>query len=313
MCFLRRGMQRGYGFGAAGGAAVRIGLSSPARFGRRYGNRGRFTLACFSVGALALLLNCNAPRSDSAGFHLEVPAYAWWFTQAKVLLMYLKLSVWPAPLSIHYEMPYLTTLGEAWLWIFAAAVLIVGTVVLSWRRTAVGFVGAWMLLILAPTLIVPIITRWPLNGGCTCRLAALLAMLVVASYVLIQKAIRGSANNSTAEKRWISTTAALPVAVGVLLAVVLGLVSVRRLSAYHDELSLWQDNVDHQPENPLAHNNLGNAFLKMGRLTEAREQYELALQLKPIYADAYANLGAALAAQGQLQEAVANCQQALTH
>ena len=71
----------------------------------------------FLSWGLLFYLNHTAPRSESAGFDLGIPAYAWWFTQSKVLLLYLKLVVWPWPLAIHYEMPYLTTVGAAWPWL----------------------------------------------------------------------------------------------------------------------------------------------------------------------------------------------------
>ncbi len=96
-----------------------------------------------SLGWILLFyLNYSAPRSDSAGFHLGVPAYVWWFTQAKVLLMYLKLAVWPWPLAIHYDMPYLTTFGDSWPWLALAALAGIVTLVLICRRSAIGFVGA---------------------------------------------------------------------------------------------------------------------------------------------------------------------------
>ncbi|HMB95232.1 MAG TPA: hypothetical protein VKK61_04260 [Tepidisphaeraceae bacterium] len=48
-------------------------------------------------------LNLSSPRSGTAGFNVQgLPVLAWWFTQAKVFLIYLKLVVWPWPLAIHY-------------------------------------------------------------------------------------------------------------------------------------------------------------------------------------------------------------------
>ena len=64
-------------------------------------------------------------------FIWNVPPYAWWLTQTKVLFMYLKLTVWPWPLAIHYEMPYLTTIGDAWPWMLFAVLLMLGTLMLS--------------------------------------------------------------------------------------------------------------------------------------------------------------------------------------
>ncbi len=78
--------------------------------------------------ALLAVLNLGGPRSNTAGFNLGVPACVWWFTQAKVLVMYLKLVVWPWPLAIHYEMPYLETFGAAWLWVMPVLLLCIATV-----------------------------------------------------------------------------------------------------------------------------------------------------------------------------------------
>ena len=113
---------------------------------------------CATWGLL-VVLNLGGSRSQSAGFHLGVPAHAWWLTQTHVLLLYLKLIVWPWPLVIHYEFPYLHSLADAWPWFLPAALLGLATLVLVYRRTATGFTWAAALLVLLPTLTVPIITE----------------------------------------------------------------------------------------------------------------------------------------------------------
>ena len=52
-----------------------------------------------------------------------------------------------------------------------------------------------------------------------------------------------------------------------------------------------------------AHANLGNVLLAQGRLDEAAQRYQRALALKPDLAGAHNNLGIVLAAQGQFEEA----------
>ncbi len=141
----------------------------------------------FLSWGLLLWLNFGAPRSMTAGFHLGVPAYAWWFTQAKVLLMYLRLAVWPWPLAIHYEMPYLKTFGEAWPWLVPVCALSIVTLVLVWKRRASGFAAAWVLIILSPTIVVPVITEVAAERRMYLPLAALIALLVVASYWLARR------------------------------------------------------------------------------------------------------------------------------
>jgi hypothetical protein len=61
---------------------------------------------------LAALMRENV-RPASAGFSLGISAYSYWLTQTKVMLMYLKLAVWPHPLLLHYQLPYLNSLVEA--------------------------------------------------------------------------------------------------------------------------------------------------------------------------------------------------------
>ena len=113
-----------------------------------------------AVGWLLLVaLNLGGPRSASAGFHLDVPPYVWWFTQAKVFLLYLRLVVWPWPLVIHYEVPYLSTLASAWPYLLPVALMGLGTLWLLWRGTASGFLLCCVFLILAPTFVVPIVTE----------------------------------------------------------------------------------------------------------------------------------------------------------
>jgi protein O-mannosyl-transferase len=70
------------------------------------------------------------------------------------------------------------------------------------------------------------------------------------------------------------------------------------------------------PQDPRGHNNLGNAFYKAGRLAEAIEQYRIALQLDPRQAEAHCNLGQALAGDlaampDRLPEAIGQYEEAL--
>ncbi len=247
---------------------------------------------------LLLYLNHAGPRSDTAGFHLGVPAYAWWFTQSKILWMYLKLVVRPWPLVMYYYVPYLTTLSSAWPWMVATALLIVATLVLCWRRSAIGFVGAWVLLILSPTLIVPIVTEMAAERRMYLPLAALVALVVVGGYAFLLQAAK-------ARTAAIATTAAL------LLATALGAISFHRLATYRNELTLWHDVLAAQPKNFVAHYNLGIQLARDNRPQEARQHYQEAIYLNPGYPDPHNNLGNILLALGRTSEAIAEYQEAL--
>ena len=132
-------------------------------------------------------LNYQAPRSGTAGFNLDVSPYAYWLTQAKVLLMYVKLVVWPWPLVIHYDFPYFNNLSEAWPWALAVLLIGVATGVLVWRRSWLGFVGAAVFIVLSPTSIVPITTEVAAERRMYLPLAAIITAIVAGGYVLARK------------------------------------------------------------------------------------------------------------------------------
>ncbi len=97
----------------------------------------------------------------------------------------------------------------------------------------------------------------------------------------------------------------------VAVLLVLGAATWRRSGVYAGEETLWRDNVAKNPGAWQAHNNLGIALMRSGRLPEAIRHYEQALRVMPDYAAAHHNLGVALAQLGRMQEAIAHDEQAL--
>jgi predicted RNA-binding protein YlqC (UPF0109 family) len=99
-----------------------------------------------------------------------------------------------------------------------------------------------------------------------------------------------------------------------VLCVVVGIFSLwthKRNRVWQDNTTLWSDVVSKSPHNHSAHNNLGNALNKQGRIAEAIEHYLQALRIKPDYEKAHNNLGDALDKQGRTAEAIEHYLQAL--
>jgi protein O-mannosyl-transferase len=241
-----------------------------------------------------LLLLCLAgagPRSASAGFHLGVPVTDWWYTQSKMLLVYLKLAVWPWPLSIHYEPAYLTSFGTAWIYVLPVAILAAATLLLLWRRSAAGYLATFAFAILAPTFAVPIVTEIAAERRMYMPLAALLVLAVVAGFLLLRAIVD-------------SRIAKQMLAVGSLaLAVSGGAVSSNRLTHYADEFALWADVLAHQPNNATAEYNVGTFLLERDDPALAEEHFRRAIRLREDYPQAHHNLGAALSKLGRADEA----------
>jgi tetratricopeptide (TPR) repeat protein len=254
---------------------------------------------------LLLALNIGAPRGDTAGF-TETPLIVWWLTQSQVLLMYLKLVVWPSPLLIHYILPEVESLSDGWMYLIPILLLGIATLVLLWRNKPLGFLLAWMFAILSATSLIPIYTETAAERRMYLPLAAIVVMVVVGVWRLALF-LRPS---TSAEGQGKSVLAYVGVPT-LLLAIALGVVSAKRLNAYYDTFRLWQDVVQAQPENYIANLNMGVAFRRLSRDPEAIEYFRKVVRLRPGYAEAHSNLGYTLVRVGKFAEGISEVQVAL--
>jgi len=223
-------------------------------------------------------INFHGPRTPNAGFHPELPTYIWWFTQAKVLLLYLKLSFWPSPLVTHYEIPYLETVRSAWPYVVPVAALLVATVVLVWRRTSVGFVAVCVVAVLSPTLVVPLVGEIVAERRMYVPLASIVTLVIVGAYVLIHKLVERFWPQANPRERrqgsfiltYVASTAAI---------VACGIVSFRHLSVFGDRLTLYEDAFAHQPDDFAILINYGVELARADRPAEAMKVFQHAADL----------------------------------
>jgi protein O-mannosyl-transferase len=227
-----------------------------------------------------LALNFNGPRTPGAGFGMGATALEWWFTQAQVLFLYLKLAVWPWPLVIHYEFPYLKTAYEAWPWLLPAGLLAIATSVLVWRRSAVGYVAVWVFAVLSPTLLIPLVGETVAERRMYVPLAAIVPLVIIGGYVVQLRVWRSVARCAGRESLRGGPVAVFSIAT-IALVIVFGCVSSHRLLAYRDRLSLWQDAALHQPHNPVVQLNVGTLLAEAGQLAKAIGHFEEAARLAP--------------------------------
>ena len=92
---------------------------------------------------------------------------------------------------------------------------------------------------------------------------------------------------------------------------VLGLLTVQRNVDYQTAVSIWKDTVSKQPRHPRAYANLGAALHAEGRLREALLAYRVSLLLDPQQPDVYSNVGYALENLGDLNGARRQYEKAL--
>ena len=100
-------------------------------------------------------------------------------------------------------------------------------------------------------------------------------------------------------------------AVIVAIMVLLMVRAASQVQVWRSSLALFTHAAKVRPGVPTTHNNLGVALKAAGQLDEAIGHYRLALAAKPEYADALNNLGNALVEQGRPNEAIRHLEKAL--
>lgn len=259
-------------------------------------------VALFATWILLLGLSVGSPHSGATGFKLASSVYAWWFTQAKIMWLYLKLAIWPNPLLIHYKLPLVTTPLEASLYVLPLLLLGIGTLVLLWRNHPVGFLGIWIFAILSPTFIIPVVTEMAAERRMYLPLAALVVLLVVGWYRLAAWIIRRQSSSLE------SAPAVGPAAIAIptlVIAIVCGLMSAHRLKAYQEPVELWQQVLRLQPQNETAHLALGKYSDDAGDLAAAVTHFREAVRLEPQLPQARFNFGVLLLKTNAYDEAAA--------
>jgi protein O-mannosyl-transferase len=100
---------------------------------------------------------------------------------------------------------------------------------------------------------------------------------------------------------------------GLMIAVpaVLMFCAWKQAAYWKNEITLWSHALACTTRNYKAHYGLGNALSQTGRVDEAISQYQMALQIRPDYADARASIGLSLFKEGKPDEAIRQFRKAL--
>jgi len=234
----------------------------------------------------------------------------------------------PLPLTLSRVAPYAA----------AVTALLAATITALVRRPAVGFLGAWFFLTLAPTSsIIPISTEVGSERRMYLPLMAIviLALTVAARTFQVRETaiaadLKGPRRMANGPPR-MSRIATISIAV---LTVLLSTATIQRNAEYLSGLTLWQSVLDRwtpharahrnlaaelklagRPDEEIAHlraavtdipeirNLLGGELLALGRHAEAARELQQYTHDHPRDADALSNLGIALGALGRNDEA----------
>lgn len=253
-------------------------------FGGALRSRWRFYLGLASSWLLLAVLLVGV-RERGVGYGLGISWFHYLLTQCQALVVYLSLSLWPAPLVFDRGVDLLKTVAQAAPFI-AVVVLVVGTTLWMFlRRFPAGFLLCWFFLILAPaSSVIPVMQQPIGENRVYLSCAGIVTLGVLAAHAVI--GLRRSL--------WAAGIAVLA----------FGLITARRNLEYRSEIRLWTDTALKAPLNARAHYNLGVALDYAGRRADAIARYQRAIEIAPRYPEPYNNLGNALSEDGRMQEAI---------
>ena len=291
--------------------------------------------ACW--GLLAFLMAWAGNRSGTVGFGAKGVVDWWSYAQAEwvAVLHYLRLSVWPDSLCLDYGPSTVRTLPEILSGAVVEGLLALATIWGLLRGRKWGFLGAWFLVILAPTSSVVPLRDPVFEHRMYLSLAAVASAAGLGGFLLWRKLTQTNPwfRDWPAVARW-----AVPVIVLAAVSVALGSLTIARNDDYRTSLAINRDTAYKNPTNARAQVNfglalcgdsdvslgiermreavrlapqdgqvrsiLGDWLCKEGQTAEAIEQLRQAVRIAPDNAFAHGNLGLALFRSGQLDQAV---------
>jgi Flp pilus assembly protein TadD len=220
---------------------------------------------------------------------------------ANALVSYLKYigkMIWPQNLAVFY--PHAGASLPMWQ-IVGAGVLLVSITVLAIRAAprrpylAVGWL--WYLGTLIPVMGL-------LQVGAQAMADRYTYVPLIGLFIMIAWGV------SELAMRWKYGRIALAISSCVLL---LGLMSTSWAQVRHwkNSITLFEHALKVTKNNYIAHNNLGAALEKQGKIEDATVHYIEALRIKPYFADPLNNLGFILLEQGRNAEAISHFSRAL--
>jgi len=213
------------------------------------------TWFCLNWTWLPQLLGITQPTGGQAAVVVEgLAPLTYLYTQAGVIVHYLRLSVWPQGQIFDYGWPAAESLTEAAIPGALIVALLGLTVWAIFKFPRWSFLGGCFFLILAPTSSVLPIADIAVEHRMYLPLAAVIATLVLLSFLGLRWL------NVHALRKPSATAGLALLTLGA--AVSLGIVAHQRNRVYESRLAMWTDVVNKRPESIRARYNLATVLLE---------------------------------------------------
>ncbi len=210
---------------------------------------------------------------------------------------YMAKMIWPHHLAVYY--PYPDTI-PLWQVVGAGLLLIcVSAMVLKGAKNRPYLAVGWFWYL---GTLVPVIGLVQVGSQAMADRYTYLSLIGL--FIMIAWGVPSIVADWRHEKTVVAIASAI-----LLLGCMVG--TWLQVGHWKNSITLFQHTVRVTSDNHFAHNNLGVALAREGRLAEATYHYSQALRIQPDRAEVHNNLGNALAAQGSVDRAVDHYYQAL--
>jgi tetratricopeptide (TPR) repeat protein len=203
---------------------------------------------------------------------------------------YLRNVFWPQDLAVFYPRPAAWPLEQV---VPVTLLLLAVSAFVLWQRNKQPWLGVgwcWFLGTLVPTI-----------GLVQVGYQSLADRFVYVPLIGLFLALVWACAELSARLPW---GRALGTALAVCALAACVTATGRQIPHWRNSETLFTHTVAVTDANFVAHNNLGSELLRRGRLDQAIEQFQAAIQAKPGFAVAYYNLGNALELKGRREEAL---------
>ena len=221
----------------------------------------------------------------------EASAYLRVANAAVTYVSYIAKMVWPSNLAVFYPYPSSIPVWyavAAFIWLACISMLTLR----FWKQMPFLIVGwLWYLGTLVPHLGFVQAGIWPAMAD-RWAYVPFIGLFIMLGWTIPEIWLRFQWRKS------------LLAAGGGIVILVFMTVSWFQVGYWHDSIRLYQRAVEVTDNNDVAHNNLGAAYFKTGRVAKAIYHFVRALQIRPGLAAAHDNLNRALAAHRNIDAVI---------
>ena len=273
-------------------------------------------LPFFAMSAVSTVIGFSA--MSAAGGFSSYPRFGLGYRLAHTVcgyLEYLTKLLLPVNLALPYPPPVRLGVGHIALAVTILALISIGALFLVRSRPYLGVGWLWFLGALFP---VSTVVRSGLEDVADrYTYFPSIGFFVMVVWSLSEASNRwsvASSRNTGPPSRFtslasLSNPGAALLASAVLVALVLA--SNHQVAYWHDSERLYRHALDVSPNSFVAHNGLGSELFKQGKVEEAIQECQTAVQIEPGYDPAHSNLGRFFASKKDYDSAIAHFELAL--